>query len=307
MTNSDSSAAGKTAAKSLSNEVPLWTPQHVTLALAQFAMQPEAEANLETAIRFIKQASAAKADIVCLPELFRSPYFCREERSGVDYAEPIPGQVLPALQKAASEHSIAIIGGSIYERASNGKLFNTALVVNAKGEYLGDYRKTHIPHDPAFYECNYFEPGDTGFKVFDLGIAKVSVLICYDQWFPEAARASVLQGAEILFYPTAIGSNDEAPMVEGDWQTAWETVQRGHAIANSAIVATVNRVGREGTSDFWGGSFVSDAFGQLLAKADNTEQLILATVDIGHSRFTRDGWRFLESRRPAQYEQLTRQ
>lgn len=287
------------------NEVKPWTPQIVTLALAQFAMQTEPAANLETALKYIADAASQKADIVCLPELFRSPYFCREEKSERDYAEAIPGEVLPALQEAAKSHDIAIVGGSIYERSTEGKLFNTALVINSKGEFLGSYRKVHIPHDPNFFECNYFEHGDQGFKVFDLGVAKISVLICYDQWFPEAARSCVLKGAEILFYPTAIGTNSDSPQLEGDWQLAWETVQRGHAIANSVVVATVNRVGAEETSSFWGGSFISDAFGKLVTKGDNEPKLLVAKVDLGHSRFTRDGWRFLQSRRPDQYGQLT--
>jgi predicted amidohydrolase len=287
------------------NSQNAWTPQIVTLALAQFALQSEPEANLSTALQFIAEASAKKADIICLPELFRSPYFCREETSERDYSEAIPGEVVPALQQAAKRYKIAIIGGSIYERTPQDKLFNTSIVINNSGDFLGSYRKIHIPHDPGFYECNYFEPGDQGFKVFDLGVAKVSVLICYDQWFPEAARASVLKGAEILFYPTAIGSTTESPQVEGDWQLAWETVQRGHAIANSVIVATVNRVGDEATSQFWGGSFVSDAFGKLLIKGNQEQQLLLTQVDLGHSRHTRDSWRFMQSRRPDQYGQLT--
>lgn len=283
-----------------------WTPQIVTLALAQFAMQTEPAANLATALRYIADAAAQKADIVCLPELFRSPYFCITEKSSRDYSESIEGEVLPALQHAAQKHGVSIVGGSIYERSNDNKLFNTALIINKSGDFLGSYRKIHIPHDPAFYECNYFEHGDQGFKVFDLGVAKISVLICYDQWFPEAARSCALKGADILFYPTAIGTNAGISQHEGDWQLAWETVQRGHAIANSVVVATVNRVGIEETSQFWGGSFVSDAFGKLLTKADNQEKLLVTQVDLGHSRFTRDSWRFMQSRRPDQYTELTK-
>lgn len=282
-----------------------WTPKKVTLALAQFGMDPEPAVNLAIALRFIAEAAAKGADIVCIPELFRSPYFCISEKSEKDFSEAIPGEVLPALQAAAKEHRLAILGGSIYERTEDGRLFNTALIINRDGEHLGSYRKIHIPHDPAFFECNYFLPGDQGFKVFDLGVAKISVLICYDQWFPEAARCCALKGADILFYPTAIGTNSQIPQIEGDWQSAWETVQRGHAIANSVVVATVNRVGQEADSSFWGGSFVSDAFGKLLVKADNNEQLLIAEVDLGHSGFTRESWRFMESRRPDQYGLIT--
>lgn len=280
---------------------PPWNQRKVALALAQFSMGTDPRENLDKALRYIAQAAQSKAQIVCLPELFRTTYFCQEEKPSQDFSEPLPGEVLPALEQAAKSFGIAIVGGSIYERTSEGQLFNTSMVIDANGKCLGTYRKVHIPQDPAFYECNYFKGGDQGFKVFDLGFAKISVLICYDQWFPEAARSCVLQGAEILFYPTAIGTNDEVPAAEGDWQEAWETVQRGHAIANSVVVAAVNRVGREGHSRFWGGSFVSDAFGKLLAKGDAQEQLLLVEVDLGHSRYTRDGWRFFESRRPDQY------
>jgi agmatine deiminase len=283
-----------------------WTPQIVTLALAQFSMVAEPEQNLEKALSYITQASKAGSDIVSLPELFRSPYFCINEKSERDYAEQLPGKVVPALIEAAKKNKIAIVGGSVYERSPEGRLFNTAVVINKNGEMLGTYRKIHIPHDPAFYECNYFESGDLGFKVFDLGVAKISVLICYDQWFPEAARSCVLKGAEILFYPTAIGTNSGMPEVEGDWQNAWETVQRGHAVANSVVVATTNRVGKESNSVFWGGSFVADGFSKLLAKADDKEQLVLAQVDLGHSRYTRDSWRFLISRKPQQYGEVTK-
>jgi predicted amidohydrolase len=213
----------------------------------------------------------------------------------------VPGDVLPALSEAARKHQIAVIGGSIYQRHPNGGKYNTALVFNSSGEFLGDYRKVHIPHDPAFYEANYFTPGDQGFKVFDLGFAKVSVLICYDQWFPEAARCCALMGAQILFYPTAIGLNTKVPEAEGNWQDAWTTIQRSHAIANSVIVAAVNRVGKESDSTFWGGSFVSDAFGTLLVKADDKEKLLVTEVDLAHSSFTNDSWRFMVSRRPEQY------
>jgi agmatine deiminase len=289
----------------------LWKPDLITLALAQFGMSAEPAENLRKALSYIQQAGQHGADIVCLPELFRSPYFCLSEKSERDYAEASLNEVLAALTEAAKVHQVAVVGGSVYEQTQEGRRFNTALVVNKQGEFLGSYRKTHIPHDPGFYECNYFEPGDTGFKVFDLGCAKVSVLICYDQWFPEAARACALQGAEIVFYPTAIGTTTVSPEAEGNWQNAWETVQRGHAIANSIVVAAVNRVGHEslgaeGSSDFWGGSFVSDAFGTLLVKGDNQERLLLAKVDLEHSRFTKESWRFMHSRRPETYGQVTK-
>ena len=281
-----------------------WTTRSVTVALAQFAMTSDPNANLTTALGLIQEASARQAHVVCLPELFRSPYFCVHETSSYDYAEPLEGPVLEALTKSAKELGIASVGGSIYEKTPDGHLFNTTLVINNLGELKGIYRKVHIPHDPAFYERNYFEPGDQGFKVFDLGFAKVGVLICYDQWFPEAARALALSGADIIFYPTAIARVNEITPIEGSWQDAWETVQRGHAIANSTVVCAINRVGTEGSSQFWGGSFISNAFGQILARGTESAGLVVADVDLGHSKYTRDSWRFFASRRPDQYMAL---
>jgi len=280
---------------------PPWTPRPLTVALAQFAMSAEPAANLERAVTMIREAAARKAAIVCLPELFRSPYFCVQEQCERDYSEEIPGTVGAVLAEEARTLGVAIIGGSVYERSGQGKLYNTSLVISSRGELLGTYRKVHIPHDPAFFEKNYFEPGDQGFKVFDLGVAKVGVLICYDQWFPEAARCLALMGAEIIFYPTAIGRVAGLSAPEGDWQSAWEGVQRGHAIANNVIVCGVNRVGIEGATTFWGGSFIYNGFGQLLARGTESEGLVIADVDLEHSRFSREGWRFFASRRPEQY------
>jgi predicted amidohydrolase len=287
------------------NDNKPWTPQIVKLALAQFSMGVDPAANLSKALHFIEKAAGEKADICCLPELFRTPYFCIEPNTPTDWTEELPGDLVPALSEAARAHGIALVAGSVYERVPGEIGYNTALVFNKAGELLGDYRKVHIPHDPAFYECNYFTPGDKGFKVFDLGCAKVSVLICYDQWFPEAARSCALLGADILFYPTAIGTSTEVPQVEGQWQNALELIQRSHSVANSVVVAAVNRVGQEGNSTFWGGSFISNGFGELLAKADDQERLVVAEVDLGHSRFTRDSWRFMASRRPEQYTLVT--
>ena len=281
-----------------------WSPRPVSIALAQFAMGTEPKENLERALQGIEQSAKQGADIVCLPELFRSPYFCVKEKCERDYAEPIEGPVLKALSAAAKKLNIAVVGGSIYERATSGKLYNTALVIKRDGELSGIYRKVHIPHDPAFYEQHYFEPGDLGFKVFDLGFAKVGVLICYDQWFPEAARSLALAGAEIIFYPTAIARVRHLSPIEGNWQDAWETIQRGHAIANNVVVCAANRVGTEGDSDFWGGSFIANGFGQVLARGAETQGIVRADVDLGHSNYAREGWRFFHNRRPEQYASL---
>jgi len=282
-----------------------WPARIVKIALAQFGMSPSPAANLETAVSYIREAASKKADIICLPELFRTPYFCREERCATDYTEEVPGEVGAVLSAEARALNIAIVAGSVYERTADGRRFNTTLIFKKSGELAGTYRKVHIPHDPSFYERNYFEEGDLGFKVFDLGFARVGTLICYDQWFPEAARTLALKGAEIIFYPTAIACVDDLPPVEGDWQSAWETVQRGHAVANNVVVCPVNRVGREGDATFWGGSFICDAFGKILEKGSNTATLIISDVDLGHSLYTREGWGFFRSRRPDQYATLT--
>ncbi len=287
------------------NQLP-WTPRPVTIALAQFAMSSEPDENLERAVSLIRQAAQRKAQVVALPELFRSPYFCVEEHCPRDYSErlcsgDLAGTVTRVLAAEAKSLGIAIVAGSVYERAGEGKGFNTSFVINGRGEVLGTYRKVHIPHDPAFFERNYFDGGDLGFKVFDLGFAKAGVLICYDQWFPEAARSLALAGAEIIFYPTAIGRVAELPCIEGDWQHAWQAVQVGHAVANNVVVCAINRVGTEASSTFWGGSFICNGFGQVVARGTEAPGLIVADVDLAHSRYARDGWRFFESRRPDQY------
>lgn len=285
---------------------PPWTPRLVTVALAQFAMSSDPSENLARAVTMIRQAAARRAQVVCLPELFRSPYFCIEERCARDYSEDIHAEVATVLSAEARANHIAIIGGSLYERTAQGELFNTCPVFGADGTLLGTYRKSHIPHDPQFYERNYFAPGDTGFRVFDLGFARVGVLICYDQWFPEAARALALQGAEIIFYPTAIGRVAENPQPEGDWHAAWTAAQRGHAVTNNVVVCAVNRVGTEGSTTFWGGSFICNGFGQILACGSTGESLVIADVDLEQARFARESWRFFVSRRPELYGDLTK-
>ncbi|MCO6432661.1 MAG: acyltransferase [Deltaproteobacteria bacterium] len=276
----------------------------IKIALAQFAMTDEPKENLDKALTYIRRAAEREAQVVCLPELFRSPYFCVEESCPRDYSERLDGETKTVIGEVAKSGKIAVIAGSIYEDCDN-KKYNTAMVFNAKGEMLGAYRKTHIPHDPAFFEMNYFEPGDSGFKVFDLGFAKVAALICYDQWFPEAARACALMGADIIFYPTAIGNVNGIEPTEGNWQEAWENVQRGHAIANCLVVAAVNRVGIEGKSTFWGGSFVCNAFGKTLVRGGVAEELIVQEIDLEHSRQVRESWRFFPSRRPGAYKGLS--
>lgn len=281
----------------------------VKLGLVQMEMRSEPSRNLDRAAEMIVEAKSMGADIVCLPELFTSTYFAqysnpnRVEMEGVPL-ENIPGDTAERLSAIARENHIIVVGGSIYERDRAG-LFNTCLTFDQEGRILGKYRKVHIPHDENFYEQHYFTPGDLGFKVYDTDKGKLGTLICYDQWFPEAARINALMGAEIVFYPTAIGTVRGVDQAEGDWQTAWENVMRGHAIANGMVVAAVNRAGNEDRMDFWGGSFVCDAFGKTLVRAGAEEQVVTATIDLDHGRNVRGGWRFFHNRRPDQYGMIT--
>lgn len=280
--------------------------KQVKIGLVQFAMEKSIEANREKAASMITAAAKKGAEIICLPELFTGPYFCTVENAPFDYAEELNGKTAEILANAAKENNVVVVGGSFHEKDKE-HYYNTALVFNEKGEKLGYYRKTHIPHDPAFYEKNYFEEGNTGYKIFETKFAKIAVLICYDQWFPEAARTLALMGVDIIFYPTAIATVDGLSEKEGSWQEAWENVQRGHAIANNIIVAAVNRVGKEGDSNFWGGSFICDAFGKTLARASNKEEIIVQSVDLEHSSYVREGWRFFYNRRPETYSAITKQ
>lgn len=278
--------------------------RNVRLGLVQMSMSTDAAANREIASRMVGDAARRGAQVVCLPELFTGPYFCIDERVPFTYAESINGPTAAALSSMAREAHVWLVGGSIHEQAGE-QFFNTSLVYSPDGELAGTYRKTHIPHDEGFFEQNYFAPGDTGFRVFETGPVKSGVLICYDQWFPEAARSNALLGADVVFYPTAIGNVVDLEQVEGNWQEAWENVMRGHAIANGMIVAAVNRVGTEGRTTFWGGSFVCDAFGKTLARAGSGEEVLVQDVDLDHSQHVREGWRFFYNRRPEMYRTLT--
>jgi len=288
----------------------------VRLGLVQMGMGEAAQDNLSKALNIVEKCSKQGAQIVCLPELFTAPYFAQEENRKSDaanFAQAIPGKATDALSLAAKENGIAIIGGSIYEKdEKSGRFYNTSCVFDSTGRMLGKYRKIHIPHDQCYFEQDYFEPGDLGFKVFEVGIGgaektrkiKIAPLICYDQWFPEAARAVALEGTELIFYPTAIATVRGIEQAEGNWQEAWENVMRGHAIANGVIVAGVNRCGSEGRMDFWGGSFVCDAFGKTLARAGGKEEAMVVKVDLSHSEKVREGWRFMKCRRPDQYKKI---
>jgi N-carbamoylputrescine amidase len=274
--------------------------------------QTEPEANLETAVTRIREAADVGAQIVCLPELFRSPYFCqREDPALFDLAEPIPGPSTERLARVARETGTVVVG-SLFERRAPGVHHNTAVVLDADGSFLGLYRKMHIPDDPLYYEKYYFTPGDVGFRAFDTRFGRIGVLVCWDQWFPEGARLTALRGAQLLLYPTAIGWHPREKAEHGTAQhQAWELIQRSHAVANGVYVAAVNRVGHEGPADagleFWGASFVSDPFGTLLHRASHqAEEIVVATCDLGRLEDVRRNWPFLRDRRIDAYGDLSR-
>jgi N-carbamoylputrescine amidase len=284
--------------------------EKLTVGLLQRQCSKDPAANLAGTVEAIREASKRGAQIVCLEELFRSQYFCREENAdNFDLAEPIPGSTTEALSKLARDLRIVIIG-SIFERRAAGLYHNTAVVLDADGALLGLYRKMHIPDDPLYYEKFYFTPGDLGFPNFDTRYGRIGVLVCWDQWYPEGARLSSLRGANILFYPTAIGWHPSEKAEFGAAQLdAWRTIQRSHAIANGIFVAAVNRVGFEGPADsgleFWGSSFVADPFGQLIAESPtNKEEILIAECDLGRMEEVRRNWPFLRDRRTDAYAPL---
>ncbi len=283
-----------------------------TIALVQMACAPHPEENLAQAISRVEEAARAGAAIVCLPELFRSQYFCqREDAASFDLAEPVPGPTTEALAKVARAAGVVVIA-PVFERRAPGLYHNSVAVIDADGKLAGLYRKMHIPDDPAYYEKFYFTPGDLGFPTFATHAGRLGTLICWDQWYPEAARLAALQGAQVLFYPTAIGWHPEEKATQGAAQLdAWRTVQRGHAISNGVYVAAVNRVGLEKLGagagiEFWGSSFVSDPFGVVIAQAPaEREQLLLAQVDLGRIEAVRRNWPFLRDRRVDAYSGIS--
>lgn len=270
----------------------------IRVALVQMRMVDDAVVNWRAATRQIEAAADQGANIVCLPELVRTRYFCQtEDATHFDFAESIPGPSTEELAKLAARRGIVIIA-PLFERRAAGIYHNSAVVLDADGSLAGHYRKMHIPDDPLFFEKFYFTPGDLGFRAVRTRFGSIGVLICWDQWFPESARLATLAGADLLFFPTAIGWIASEKEAEGQRQkNAWETVQRGHAIANGVYLAAVNRVGIEGELEFWGGSFVADPMGEVIARASAAEQLLLADCDLGQVEATRRTWPFLRDRR----------
>ncbi|HEY3321469.1 MAG TPA: carbon-nitrogen hydrolase [Planctomycetota bacterium] len=277
----------------------------VTVALVQMSCSTKREENLAKAERKIKEASQQGAQIVCLQELFASRYFCQiEHDSNFELAESIPGPTSRALSRAAADAKVVLIG-SVFERRAPGVFHNTAVIIDSNGELLGIYRKMHIPDDPRYYEKFHFTPGDAepGFQAWNTKQGKIGVLVCWDQWFPEAARLTALAGAQILFYPTAIGwHKEDGPAIRQAQVDAWELAQRAHALANGCFVCAVNRVGREDDLQFWGGSFVADPFGRIIAKASaDKEETLLVRCNRASIDVTRRQWPFLRDRRVDAY------
>jgi N-carbamoylputrescine amidase len=286
--------------------------QTFRVGLVQMAMSADPEENLDRAASRVEAAARAGAEVVCLPELFRSPYFCqREDPRLFDLAEPVPGPSTERLGAVARKAGVAVVA-PIFERRAPGLYHNSAAILDATGELVGLYRKMHIPDDPAFYEKYYFAPGDLGFRAFDVRAGRIGALICWDQWYPEAARLTALQGAALLLYPTAIGWHPAEKARHGAGQRdAWRTVQRAHAIANGVYVAAVNRIGHEPGGpgqdglEFWGSSFLCDPFGAVIAEAPaDREETLLGTVDLGRIEEVRRHWPFLRDRRVDAYRGL---
>lgn len=281
------------------------------IALTQMRCDADPAVNLAKAETMLRSSAAQGAQIACLPELFLSHYFCQtEDHSVFEMAEAIPGPTTEALGKIAASTKMTVIG-SIFERRAAGVYHNTAVVLDADGSLAGVYRKMHIPDDPLYYEKFYFTPGDLGFQAFETRHASIGTLVCWDQWYPEGARLTALQGADVLFYPTAIGWHPAEKAEFGEPQAdAWRTMQRSHAISNGVYVAAVNRIGHEGPSngglEFWGRSFIADPFGRVIAEAGSEETILYATCDPKVVEDTRRHWPFLRDRRIDAYAPITR-
>lgn len=281
--------------------------EKVRVALVQMRMDADKQKNLARAEKFIRSAAKGKAQIVCLPEMFQTEYFCRtEDKRNFDLADTIPGEATARLAALAKELEVVIVA-PLFEKRTRGLYHNSLVVIDADGELLGTYRKMHIPDDPNFYEKYYFAPGDLGFKVFQTRYAKIGTLICWDQWYPEAARLTALQGAEILFYPTAIGWHDSEPAPARTLQRrSWQTIQASHAVANAVFVAAANRTGREKKLTFWGSSFITGPDSAVLAEAStDREQIVTADCDLTRIEKQRREWPFLRDRRIDAYKGIT--
>lgn len=276
------------------------------VALIQMSCVADPARNVQTALSHVAQAARGGAKLVCLPELFRSLYFCqKQDYKCFQLAEPIPGPTTQLLSAAAKKHKITLVS-SLFEKRTGGLYHNTAVVFGPNGKILGTYRKMHIPDDPGFNEKFYFTPGDTGFQPIDTPVGRLGILVCWDQWYPEAARLMALRGAQILIYPTAIGwARGEKKDVCQTQRNAWQTIQRSHAIANGLFVLSINRTGRENNLDFWGTSFVSNPMGHVVAEAStHRSEIVRASLQLSETTTTRQHWPFLRDRRVDAYTGL---
>jgi N-carbamoylputrescine amidase len=287
-------------------------PKKFSIGLIQMSCSPDPEKNLEKAVARVKEAAGRGAQVICLPELFRSQYFCQKEDPELfNLAESVPGPTTEALAAVAQQYQVALVA-PVFERRAPGIYHNSAVVIDANGEVAGLYRKMHIPDDPLYYEKFYFTPGDLGFRAFDTRYGRIAVLVCWDQWYPEGARLAALSGAVVLFYPTAIGWHPhEKDTSGGEQREAWKTIQRSHAIANGTYVAAVNRVGHEAPAggagiEFWGSSFIADPFGvEIATGSTEKEEILLASVDLARVEDVRRNWPFLRDRRVDAYAGIT--
>jgi N-carbamoylputrescine amidase len=284
---------------------PMQSASKFKVGLVQMAASADSEDNLARAVSLVEKAARLGAEVICLPELFRSQYFCqREDAALFDLAEPLPGPSTEAIGRVARDKKVTVIA-PIFERRAAGLYHNSAAIIDSEGKVSGIYRKMHIPDDPAYYEKFYFTPGDLGFRAFDTPVGRIGTLICWDQWYPEGARLTALKGANVIFYPTAIGWHPHEKEIYGPAQRdAWQTIQRSHAIANGVYVAAVNRVGHEKPSDggagieFWGSSFLCDPFGVVIAEGStDREEVLIGEVDLARIEEVRRNWPFLRDRR----------
>ncbi len=277
----------------------------VTIAGIQTSVSSDLNTNLAKTVKLVEQAVKKGAQIICLQELYRTIYFPQYKNvKKNDFSETIPGESTKVFSVIAKKYKAVIIV-PIFEKDKNGYFHNSAVVINTDGKLMPTYRKVHIPQDPGFYEKDYFEDGNEGYKIYKTKYTTFAVLICYDQWFPEAARAVKLAGADVVFYPTAIGTIMGEKQKEGDWHNAWETIMRGHAIANSLHVVAVNRVGREDKLNFWGQSFICDAFGKIIKKAGKAkDEILISKVDLSSNKIIEEEWGFMRNRRADTYNSL---
>ena len=277
----------------------------VTVSAIQTAVSSNQRANLIKTAKLVEQAAKKGAQVICLQELYKTTYFPQYKNAKKDdFAETIPGESTKVFSAIAKKYKAVIIV-PIFEKDKNGHFHNSAVVINTDGKLMPTYRKIHIPQDPLFYEKNYFEDGNGGYKIYKTKYGTFAVLICYDQWFPEAARAVKLAGADVIFYPTAIGTIVGEKQKEGDWHNAWETIMRGHAVANSLCVVAVNRVGKEDKLNFWGQSFICDAFGKIIKKAGKIkDEVLISKIDLSSNKIIEEEWGFMRNRRTDTYKKL---